>query len=88
MIHKAVRDAGIASDEWFVRVDVERAKTDGNHARLKFETAPRRGDVTFEIDQIPVLIHRSSLQALFGTRIRFGERDGKPGFIFEGPLFE
>ncbi len=55
---------------------------------MGFAPSANDDDVQLTLTGLPVVINRNCLAAMNNMEIGLGERDGKKGFVFNGPLFE
>jgi Fe-S cluster assembly iron-binding protein IscA len=83
-----VASAHLSNMTWFLRLGIEGDEVSGFQACMGFTNETTEADTHLRLHNIPVVIHRDSIPAFSDMVIVLGEREGRKGFIFEGPLFE
>jgi iron-sulfur cluster assembly protein len=85
---RAIRShaADLKSERWWLRYSIKGGGCTGFQDKLDLETTPPTSeDFESVVDGIPCLVLDKHRPYARGTRIDFGEKDGKTGFIVTHP---
>ena len=78
--------AQVKVERWWLRYTMTPGGCSGLIQHLDLETSPpAASDFEFVADGIPCLLLKSQRHLLQGTRIDFGQKDGRSGFIVTSP---